>query len=82
MHFPAPPTPQTLFALVGEQESEEYLRQNQRIRDAWGPARCRYARRCRAANHFTVMHDLADPQGRSHQLARKLLGLRLYSGLL
>jgi len=33
-------------------------------------------------NHFTVLHDLADPQGRSHQLARKLLDLRWYSALL
>jgi len=27
------------------------------------------------ANHLTVLHDLADPQGRLHRLALELLGL-------
>jgi len=82
VHFPPPAAPQTLFAVVGAQESEEYLRQNRLIRAAWGGRAvpvCEALPRC---NHFTVLHDLADPQGRSHQLARQLLGLRWYSGLL
>jgi arylformamidase len=31
--------------------------------------------------HFDILHDLADPQGRTHQLARKLLQLRWFSAL-
>lgn len=82
VHYPAPRSPQTLFALVGAEESEEYLRQNQLIRQAWGARAVPVCEALPGCNHFTVMHDLADPQGRSHQLARRLLGLRWYSGLL
>lgn len=82
VHFPPPSTPQTLFALVGEQESEEYHRQNRLIRDAWGARAVPVCEALPGCNHFTVLHDLADPQGRAHQLARQLLGLRWYSGLL
>ena len=82
VHFPAPASPQTLFAVVGEQESDEYRRQNRLIRTAWGARAVPVCEELPGCNHFTVMHDLADPQGRSHQLARQLLGLRWYSGLL
>lgn len=80
--FPAPASPQTLLALVGEQESDEFRRQNRLIRQAWGPRAVPVCEALPGCNHFTVLHDLADPQGRSHQLARQLLGLRWYSGLL
>lgn len=82
IHFPPPRSPQTLFAVVGAQESEEYRRQNQLIRQAWGARAVPVCEELPGCNHFTVLHDLADPQGRSHQLARQLLGLRWYSGLL
>lgn len=82
VHFPAPTSPQTLFAVVGAQESEELKRQNRLIRQAWGARAVPVCEELPGCNHFTVLHDLADPQGRSHQLLRQLLGLRWYSGLL
>lgn len=82
VHFPAPAAPQTLFAVVGAQESEEHLRQSRLIQRAWGARAVPVCEVLPGCNHFTVLHDLADPQGRSHLLARQLLGLRWYSGLL
>jgi arylformamidase len=82
VHFPPPPAPQTLMAVVGAQESEEFRRQTRLIRAAWGARAVPVCEELPGCNHFSVLHDLADPQGRSHQLARHLLGLRWYSGLL
>jgi len=82
VNFPAPRTPQTLHALVGADESEEFRRQTRLIRDAWGARAVPVCEELPGCNHYTVLHDLADPQGRAHQLARQLLGLRWYSGLL
>lgn len=82
VNFPPPAAPQTLFAVVGAQESEEYLRQNRLIQQAWGARAVPVCEALPGCNHFSVLHDLADPQGRSHQLLRQLLGLRWYSGLL
>lgn len=82
VHFPPPAVPQALFAVVGAQESEEFRRQNRLIRQAWGARAVPVCEELPGCNHFTVLHDLADPQGRAHQLARQLLGLRWYSGLL
>lgn len=82
VHFPAPASPQTLCALVGAQESGEFRRQTELIRRAWGPRAVPVCEELPGCNHYTVMHDLADPAGRSHQLARQLLGLRWYSGLM
>lgn len=72
-YFPRPQG--TLYATVGADESEEFLRQNELIRDAWGAQTvpvCETIPRC---NHMNVVHDLADPQGRLHLLALQLLGL-------
>jgi arylformamidase len=82
VRFPAPSAPQALYALVGADESAEFRRQTQLIRRAWGARAVPVCEELPGCNHFTVMHDLADPQGRSHQWARQLLGLRWYSGLL
>ncbi|MCH7344029.1 alpha/beta hydrolase [Pelomonas sp. CA6] len=80
VHFPPPEQP--LYALVGGDESEEFQRQTGLIREAWGPRTVPVCERLRGFNHFTVLHDLADPEGRSHQMARHLLDLRWYSALL
>lgn len=64
-----------LHAVVGADESEEFLRQNQLIRDAWGPTTVPVCEALPGLNHFTVMTALADPQHRLHGLARSLLGL-------
>lgn len=82
VHYPPPAVPQTLIAVVGELESEEFRRQNRLIRAAWGARAVPVCEELPGCNHYTVLHDLADPQGRAHQLARQLLGLRWYSGLL
>ncbi|MBP6899663.1 MAG: alpha/beta hydrolase [Burkholderiaceae bacterium] len=71
--FPRPKGP--LVALVGGDESPEFLRQNQLIRDQWGPSTVPVCESLPGCNHFTVMHDLVDPAGRSHGHARRLLGL-------
>jgi len=71
--FPRPHGP--LAALVGALESEEFLRQNQLIRDQWGPSTVPVCEALPGLNHFTVLHDLVDPAGRIHHHALDLLGL-------
>jgi len=66
----------TLYATVGLEESDEFLRQNQLIRDQWGPTSVPVCETVVGRNHFTVLHDLADPACRLHDLALRLLGLR------
>ena len=70
----APPTGR-LMALVGGEESEEHLRQNQLIRDRWGPRCVPVCAALPGLNHFTVLHDLVDPAGSAHRQALRLLGL-------
>jgi arylformamidase len=65
-----------LYAAVGSEESDEFLRQNRLIRDVWGPTAVPVCETVPASNHFTVLRSLADPAGRLHELAMRLLGLR------
>ena len=69
-----------LYAAVGADESEEFLRQNELIRTAWGPRAVPVCEPIAGTNHLNVLHDLADPDGRLHGLALQLLGLRKVSG--
>ncbi|MFT3956035.1 MAG: alpha/beta hydrolase [Piscinibacter sp.] len=71
--MPAPAGP--LVALVGGDESEEFQRQNQCIREAWGGATVPVCEAIPGTNHFTVLHELADANALVHRLARGLLGL-------
>lgn len=64
-----------LCAVAGGQESEEFLRQNQLIRDAWGPTTVPVCEALPGLDHFTVMTALADPEHHLHRLALGLLGL-------
>ena len=64
-----------LYAVVGGQESEEFIRQNQLIRDAWGPTTVPVCEALPGLEHFSVMTALVDPAHRLHRLARELLGL-------
>ncbi len=59
----------------GGDESSEFLRQNQLIRDVWGPTAVPVCETLRGRNHLTVLESLADPAGRLHDLALRLLGL-------
>lgn len=72
--FPRPKA--RLYAVVGADESDEFLRQNGLIRDVWGPTSvpvCETVPRC---NHFDILHNLVNPAGRLHDLALRLLDLR------
>ena len=64
-----------LYALVGGDESEEFLRQNQLIRTAWGEEAVPVCEGVAGTNHLNVLHTLVDPDARMHQLALELLGL-------
>jgi arylformamidase len=72
--FPRPKRP--LYAVVGGDESQEFLRQNQLIRDQWGPTAVPVCETLVGHHHFNILHNLADPSGRLHDLALRLLGLR------
>ena len=75
----APPTGK-LYATVGADESEEFLRQNQLIRSAWGADAVPVCEAIDGAHHMSVLHTLADPGARLHALALDLLGLRSLTG--
>jgi arylformamidase len=71
--FPAPARP--LYTLVGADESDEFRRQNRLLYKAWGESVVPVCEEVAGANHFTVLHELADPASRMHRLALQLLGL-------
>ena len=72
--WPAP-SGLTLDAVVGAQESEEYLKQSRRIVDVWGLSgvRTRYEE-IPGANHFTVIAGLADPDSAMTARVAELAG--------
>ncbi|MDE2368442.1 MAG: alpha/beta hydrolase [Burkholderiales bacterium] len=72
--FPRPKAAK-LYAVVGADESDEFVRQNRLIRDVWGPTAVPVCEELPGADHFSIVTDLADPDGRLHGLALKLLGL-------
>jgi len=65
-----------LHATVGALESEEFLRQNQLIRDVWGPTAVPVCETVAGRNHFDVLESLVDPAGRLHELTLRLMGSR------
>ena len=73
--FPRPKAGK-LYTTVGLDESDEFLRQNMLIRDVWGPTAVPVCETLPGKHHFSVLESLADPQGRLHDLALRLLGLR------
>jgi arylformamidase len=72
--FPRPRRP--LYVAVGGGESAEFKRQMALIRDQWGPTSVPVCETIPGVDHNTIMHGLADPRGRLHQLALELLGIR------
>ncbi len=72
--FPRPRRP--LLTAVGGEESAEFKRQTALIRDQWGPTTVPVCETIPSANHFTILHNLADPNGRLHRHALGLMGLR------
>mgnify|MGYP003333383274 CR=1 FL=1 len=71
--YPRPKRP--LYAVAGGDESEEFLRQNLLIRAQWGPSAVPVCETLVGHHHLNVLHDLADPQGRLHELSLRLAGL-------
>lgn len=69
--FP-PPRRGVLAAVVGADESDEFRRQNRLIREAWGERIVPLCEEIPKTNHLTVLHDLADPDGRTHRIALDL----------
>jgi arylformamidase len=64
-----------LNVLVGADETDEFIRQNRLIRDVWGPTSVPVCETVPNTNHFNVLHSLADPAGRAHDLVCRLLDL-------
>lgn len=64
-----------LYAMVGAEESEEFLRQNQLIRTAWGADAVPVCETVAGTHHLNVLHALVDPDAHLHALALELLGL-------
>ena len=73
--LPAPPQG-SLATVAGGNESEEFLRQNQLIQDAWGQARVPLCEVLPELNHFSVLEALAQPDHRLHHIALDLLGIK------
>jgi len=65
-----------LHAWVGGDESEEFHRQNELIRQQWGSRTVPVCAAAPGANHFTVLHELATPDSAVHGSALDLLGLQ------
>jgi arylformamidase len=65
-----------LHALVGGDESAEFIRQNRLIRDQWGPSTVPVCEVLAGRHHFDIVDDLIDPVGQSHDCTLRLLGLR------
>ena len=59
--------------MVGAEESDEYLRQNRLIQEAWGARRVPVCEALPGLNHFSIMDALVEPSHRLHQLALDLL---------
>ncbi|MEY2617275.1 MAG: hypothetical protein RL522_277 [Pseudomonadota bacterium] len=70
--LPPPPRGQ-LASVVGGSESMEFLRHNEMIRRAWGPARVPVCEALPGLNHFSVVEALTVPGHRLHQLACDLV---------
>ena len=69
----APPARGRLWALAGAEESEEFLRHNRLIRSRWGKRAVPLCETVAGCDHFTVLDDLASPQGKLHAVVRRLL---------
>lgn len=67
------PAQGVLYTVTGGDESEEFLRQNGLIRQAWGESRVPVCEALPGLNHFSVLDALVQPGHRLHRLALQLL---------
>ena len=70
-----PPARGELYAVAGANESAEFLRQIELMRDAWGKARVPVCEALPGLQHFTALEALPQPGHRLNQLALQLLGV-------
>lgn len=70
-----PPPTGTMYAIAGGAESEEFVRQNSLIRERWGERVVPVCETLPGIDHFSILHELVDPDARLHMLAKQLLGL-------
>ncbi len=68
-----PPAHGQLAAVVGGSESMEFIRHNEMIRQAWGPARVPVCEALPGLNHFSVVEAMTVPGHRLNRLARDLV---------
>jgi len=69
------PSQGPLYSVAGGDESEEFLRQNQLIRQAWGVESVPVCESLPGLNHFSVLEALVQPSHRLNQLALELIGV-------
>ena len=62
-----------LYSVAGADESEEFLRHNALIEQAWGQKTVPVREALLGKNHFSVLEALVDPDHRLHGLALQLL---------
>ena len=74
LHWRAP-TKGELHLVVGGNESEEFLRHQAALAQAWGPARVPTANVLPNLNHFDIVEALNQPGSPLYKLALDLLGL-------
>lgn len=67
------PAQGTLAAVCGGDESQEFLRQNQLIRQVWGEKAVPVCEALPGLNHFSILEALAQPGHRLHELALRLV---------
>jgi arylformamidase len=70
-----PPARGELYAVAGGDESAEFLRQLELMRDAWGPARVPVSEALPGLQHFSALEALPQEGHRLNQLALQLLGV-------
>jgi arylformamidase len=70
--LPAPKSG-VLYSVAGADESEEFLRHNALIAQAWGPKTVPVCEAVPGKNHFSVLEALVEPEHRLHRLALQLL---------
>lgn len=69
----AAPKRRVLYTVVGGDESPEFLRHNELIRQAWGARTVPVCEALPGLNHFSVVSALTDPAHRLNQLIRQLI---------
>ncbi|WP_291131279.1 alpha/beta hydrolase [Hydrogenophaga sp.] len=62
-------------AVVGAEESGEFLRHNRLIQQAWGEQAVPVCEALKGLNHFSIVDALANPKQRLHKTVRALLGV-------